>query len=534
MRPLAALAASVGLLLALGGAADALTLRGTPGPDRIVGSQAMDELYGLAGNDRIRGLGGSDLLSGGAGRDFLFGGSGGDRLVTQDQAPDSVSCGPGRDIVNADLIDGVGAACEVVSRRLSRDTFATEFAQHETQVEPSAAVAGSTVVAAYQVGRFIDGGAVGIGYATSRDRGRTWRAGLLPRLSIFSTPAGEALFVTDPSVAYDAVHGTWLVATLGVSDDADMLLISRSEDGARWSAPITAARTAEEGLDKEWIVCDNWARSPFRGRCYLSYLDLRASQIATRTSADGGRTWSAASVPPSSSDRFVNGAQPLVLPDGTLLVAYTNFAAYTGARAHRVEVVHSVDGGRTFSAPRVVSDLQGFEARGVRAPQFPSGGVDASGRVYLTWYDCRFSDECSSSDVVLASSANGISWSSPELVPTHPDTGAADEFVPAVGVDPAGRGRLAVLYHSLVDCVGAPCVDVSLVRSDDGGRRWRAPQRLNAESMPLAWLADSSLGRMLADYVAVPYVRGRPLPVFALATEPTGETFHQAIFVKTR
>ncbi len=533
MRPFAALAVCLGLLLARGAAADALTVRGTPGPDRLVGTQTPDELFGLAGNDRLRGLGGEDLLSAGPGRDQLSGGPGADRLVAQDRAPDSISCGPGRDIVTADRFDGVGAACEVVSRRLSRDTFVTEFAQHETQVEPSAAVSGSTVVAVYQVARFVDGGAAGIGYATSRDRGRTWRSGLLPRLSIFATPPGPARFVTDPAVAYDAARRTWLVASLGVSDEADMLLISRSIDGLRWSAPVLAGRSPEGGLDKEWITCDNWAGSRFRGSCYLSYLDLRSSQIATRVSRDGGRTWSQPATSPSSP-RFVNGAQPLVRPDGTLLVAYTDFAAYAGARSHRVEVLRSVDGGRTFDEPRVVSDLQGFEARGVRAPQFPSGGVDRRGRVYLTWYDCRFSDECSSSDIVLATSPNGISWSAPALVSTNADTGAADEFMPAIGVDLSQAGRVAVLYHSLVDCLGSPCVDVALVTSTDGGRRWANPQRLNAESMPLLWIADSSLGRMLADYVAVPYVRGRPVPVFALAGEPSGERFNQSIFARTR
>jgi pimeloyl-ACP methyl ester carboxylesterase len=60
-------------------------------------------------------------------------------------------------------------------------------------VEPSLAAWGSTLVSAFQVGRFADGGAASIGFATSRDAGRTWRSGILPQ-------------VTCPVLAIHGVH----------------------------------------------------------------------------------------------------------------------------------------------------------------------------------------------------------------------------------------------------------------------------------------------------------------------------------------
>jgi hypothetical protein len=66
------------------------TIRGTNGPDVLVGTARADVICGLGGNDQIAGLGGNDritggrgkdLIRGGAGRDFLNGGGGGDRLV---------------------------------------------------------------------------------------------------------------------------------------------------------------------------------------------------------------------------------------------------------------------------------------------------------------------------------------------------------------------------------------------------------------------------------------------------------------------
>ncbi|MER3412615.1 MAG: exo-alpha-sialidase, partial [Thermoleophilia bacterium] len=80
--------------------------------------------------------------------------------------------------------------------------------------------------------------------------------------------------------------------TLAIAGDAFRLLVSRSRDGVVWEMPVTAAEGAPGSLDKEWIVCDTWPQSRFRGRCYLSYLDDGPRQIVTRWSADGGLAWS--------------------------------------------------------------------------------------------------------------------------------------------------------------------------------------------------------------------------------------------------
>ncbi len=52
--------------------------------------------------------------------------------------------------------------------------------------------------------------------------------------------------------------------------------------------------------------------------------------------------------------------------------------------------------------------------------------------------------------------------------------------------------------------------------------------------MPLTWIADTGLGRMLADYISVSFVGGRPVPVLSLAGEPAAGEFRQSIFAATR
>ena len=73
------------------------------------------------------------------------------------------------------------ASANVPLTRVSADPFTNPTSQHATEVEPDTFANGSTVVAAFQVGRFFDGGATDIGFARSTDGGATWDApGFLP------------------------------------------------------------------------------------------------------------------------------------------------------------------------------------------------------------------------------------------------------------------------------------------------------------------------------------------------------------------
>jgi hypothetical protein len=531
--------------LVLASPGTAARIEGTRGPDRLLGTLRDDEMYGRGGVDRLVGRGGHDLLHGGPGRDGVLGETGNDRIVAHyDGAADSVACGPGRDVVTADAVDAVGADCEVVSLQVSRDTFQAFPAQHETQVEPDSFAVGQTVVTAFQTGRFEDGGASGIGWATSRDGGRTWRSGFLPGLTVYSSPAGAYDAASDPVVAYDSVARVWLIASLGVSERQTALLVSRSRDGLVWSAPVVAAASALEDYDKEWIACDNWPLSRFRGRCYLSYLDFASGQIRTRHSDDGGLTWSGPTgVPGRTQSSVANGVQPVVRPDGSLVLVFAAFAAFTrfdDPRASEMVAVVSSDGGVQFG-PRIrISGLEEEVVIGVRAPPLPSVEIDAAGTIYVAWHDCRFRPGCLLNDIVLARSADGVRWSEPVRVPTVAPERETHVFVPGLGVDPTTSGRrtrLAVVYHvKPQDCgfVRCPGIHVELVTSADAGATWSRPDRLSAEPMPLEWLAETGLGRMTGDYISTSFVGGRPIPVFSLATQPVVSRFQQAIFATTR
>jgi RTX calcium-binding nonapeptide repeat (4 copies) len=529
---------ALSVLFVCAGIAGAATIRGTGAADTLRGTAGPDNIFAGGGSDRVFALPGNDFVIAGAGADAVFAGPGADRIATQaDGAGDKSVCGGGRDLVNLDTGDTVAKDCEVVARRVSRLRTGA-YGQVGTEVEPDSFTFGTKTVTAFQLGRYVDGGAAAIGWATSVRGGAAWRAGKLPGLSS-TTPTVR---FSDPVVAYDAAHRQWLIASLRGPEDAE-IVISRSRTGLAWTRPLVADGP---DLDKEWLVCDNWATSPFRGRCYLSYLNGESGAIETRLSADGGRTWSApASAPPSplapgQRTGAVNGAFPLVRPDGTLIVAYTSFKP---RRPDELLAIRSTDGGATFAAPALVtpildSDVQrDIAGNYVRTAPLPSGDVDAGGRVYLAFHDCRDGAVCGGTQVVLVTSADGIDWDDPTVVPTTRAV-RGDAIIPALSVLPgtrAGQARVAITYYFRPECVGVPTaqcpgVDAELVESQDGGATWRRPQRLNAQPMPLGWIANTDSGRMLGDYISTSWVRGRPLAVFSLASEPRRPAFRQSTF----
>ncbi len=473
-------------------------------------------LAGTATAGTIRGSAHAELLVGTARMDVVLAGAGDDRIsVEADARRDRVECGPGRDLVALDRLDVAAADCEAVTRQISRDRTSDPKAHHRTQVEPDSFAAGRTIVTAFQVGRFFDGGAAAIGFSTSTDAGLTWRDGLLPSLTAAGTPGGPSTRASDPVVARDETHATWLVASLALGPGGtSRLAVSRSADGVTWTAPVDAASssTGSLGYDKEWLACDNGPASPFRGRCYLAYTDLVRSALSIQSSGDGGVTWS----PPVSLPFFpLVGAYPAALPDGTLVVLYNR-------EDGGIEAVRSPDGGTTFAGPVTVGPTRGTRPRGLRMVPIPTADVDDTGRLLAVWPACVTRQICTGNDVVLSSSRDGATWSAPRRI-----SRGADALIPAIAAGPAGS--LAVAYYAR----RAAGVDAWLIRSTDGGVSWGRAQRLSPQTMALRTIADTNQGRMLADYVSVSWADARPVAVMSLTSPPSSGAFEQSIVAAT-
>jgi hypothetical protein len=395
---------------------------------------------------------------------------------------------------------------------------------------------GSTMVAAFQVGRIAPGGATDIGWATSTDGGTTWTHGSLPGLT---KGEGTGLYdaASDPAVAYDAKHGVWLIASLPLSATLQVpaVVVSRSADGVNWGNPISVDPSAPSS-DKNWIMCDSWPSSPHYGNCYMEWDDPKNfDEIVMSTSIDGGLTWGPAKLTAGTAEGI--GGQPLVQPNGTVVVPIESTVT-ASMLAYR-----STDGGASWSAPVTIASIQ-FHADpgGIRSGPLPSAAVDGSGTIWAVWEDCRFRNKCSTNDLVYSTSSDGVNWSAVTRIPIDDISSGVDHFIPGIGIDPATSGGNAHIglhyyYYSQTNCTVSTCqLFVGYVSSASGGSTWNAPTTLTSAPMLLSWLPNSQNGLMVGDYIATVFVNGVPFGAFAVAQPTTGGnkggsiTFNEAIY----
>jgi hypothetical protein len=409
--------------------------------------------------------------------------------------------------------------------QISHDPYTNPTSNHRTEVEPDTFSFGNTVVSTFQVGRFFDGGATNIGFASSADGGTTWVHGFLPGTTVFVN--GPYARVSDPSVAFDPKHGVWLISYLGIKDPAAGpvdVLVSRSADGGRsWGRPVVVNASGDFN-DKNWTVCDTTPSSPFYGNCYTEFDDFTTlNLVQMSTSTDGGLTWGAARTTPDRA--CVIGGQPVVQPNGVVVVVIDD-CFVTSLLSFR-----STDGGKSWG--RTVKAAQVFDdghPGAIRSLALPTAEVDGSGRVYAVWTDCRFQAACNSgnNDLVMVSSADGLHWTLPKRIPTARLGSGADHLIPGLAVDPSTAGRtarlgLAFYYFPDINCSPSTCrLNVGFVSSTNGGASWSAARQL-AGPMTLTWLPLTTQGFMVGDYISTSIVRNNAhaASVFAVARPPT-------------
>jgi hypothetical protein len=426
----------------------------------------------------------------------------------------------------------VGATVTLL--QVSSDPYTNSTSQHRTEVEPDTFSFGSTIVSAFQVGRFFNGGASNIGFATSSNGGKAWTTGFLPATTVFATPPGPYPRASDPVVAFDAKHGVWLISYLGIVNPSGPVdvLVSRSTDGGRtWSDPAVVNADGDFN-DKNWTACDNTASSPFFGNCYTEFDDNTLGDlIQMSTSSDGGQTWGASL--PTADNAHGIGGQPLVQPNGTVIVPINGFAGNNFLMLSFT----SANGGASWSKTHIIGRI-GFHhaAGGIRdSIPLPSADIDAAGTVYVVWQDCHFEPTCNASDLVLSTSSDGVKWSKLTRLPLDPVGSGVDHFIPGLAIDPSTSGGTAHLvvtfyYYPVANCTAATChLDVGFSTSTDGGASWTSNTKI-AGPMSLGWLPNTTQGTMVGDYISTSFSGAVAYPAIAIANAPSGSTFDQAIY----
>jgi hypothetical protein len=410
---------------------------------------------------------------------------------------------------------------------VSSDPYTNATSQHRTQVEPDSFSFGSTIVVATQSGRFFDGGSSNVVFARSGDGGQTWTTGGMPNLTTIGG-GGSFSRASDPVVAFAQESNTWLIGSLGIGADAtgDAVVVQRSTNGGvSWGNPITVGTGSFP--DKNWTACDNWPSSPFFGNCYTQWDESTDSnRIKMSTSTNGGLTWGATLNTVGNATGL--GGIPVPQPNGNVVVPIGS--ANLGA----IRAIRSTNGGGSWSSGVTITNTQVHDVAGnIRHGPIPSSDVDAAGRVYTVWHDCRFRTGCTSNDIVMTTSLDGLTWSSVVRIPIDAVTSGREHFIPGLAVDHSTSGSTAHLaltyyYYPVASCTGDGCeLRVGFVESFNGGATWTAPEDLAGISRP-SWIADTNQGRMVGDYISTSFVGTQAWPVFSFApTAPSGGVFNQ-------
>jgi hypothetical protein len=262
-----------------------------------------------------------------------------------------------------------------------------------------------------------------------------------------------------------------------------------------------------------------------------------------KTSTNAGLTWGTQRSPADRPSGL--GGQPVVRPNGTVVVPFSS----ASSDAERAFV--STNGGTSWGSSVLIATVSHHTVAGLedsdaaalaprdtlRESTLPSAEIDAAGTVYVVWSDCRFRSGCPSNDIILSTSTNGTTWSSPFRVPIDATSSTADHFTPGIGVDPSSSGSTARIgltyyYYPQANCTDTTCqLDAGYVSSANGGATWTAPTQL-AGPMTLAWLPNTSQGRMFGDYISTSVLSGgNAVTVIPVAHAPTGSTFGMAMYV---
>ncbi|HXB56482.1 MAG TPA: hypothetical protein VN461_17040 [Vicinamibacteria bacterium] len=376
-----------------------------------------------------------------------------------------------------------------------------------TQSETSTAWCGSHVLVAYNdSGSFLETFPIpGIGqsfngYSLSTDGGRSFTdLGFLnPGQDLSNSLGGDPVAVcTDENTFYQSSIFQFLFST-GVS-------VSKSTDGGRTFAdPVVPVLKdgATHFIDKPWMATD--PSNP--ARLYVTYTDVDSTGffggpalcpgtlrlgIELVRSTDGGATWSAPTVVDNGC--FPNrdqGSNVAVDRAGNVYVAWEQLPAFSPT--NEIDIAKSTDGGATFAPKSTVatvtivgSNFFGLLQGGFRNNEFPSLAIDLShggtSPLYISWNDGRFGVTPDGfppffsgvtynfgDALVSRSDDGGKSWSSP--VKVNSDTSPADHFLPGVAVDP--NGTVGVCFYDRHRDPTNFFIDRECARSNDGGQTW--------------------------------------------------------------
>ena len=404
------------------------------------------------------------------------------------------------------------------------------------------------MIAGWHQDRWSNGGAQGTPAAYSFDGGATW----IPTNIPFTRCAGGAPGSTgdfarasDPWISFSP-DGTahYMALVFNTENGENGMAMARSEDGGvTWSDPTIIKQSNAKGEksraafnDKNSLTADPY--DPNLVYATWTIFRNRTTTLVVARSTDGGRTWGPAIpvggfevVDPPEQVRFRQGAQIVVLPDGTLINAFfrTTYDPREGGGETGIEqaIMRSTDKGRTWErlditvAPFPPTQACDVFVTGIcvrDAGPLPDIAVDRNtGVIYIVWQDARISFFGASNVMIAASADGGFTWTAP-----IPITGSQvfQHFLPTVAVNDSGV--IGILFYDFRNddfFAGDDelTTDVWLVTVNPDGTN-RMEERLTDESFDMRQMVIAG-GFFPGDYVGLDTAGNDFVAAFTIAND---------------
>jgi hypothetical protein len=383
------------------------------------------------------------------------------------------------------------------------------------------------MIAGWHQDRWSTGAAQGVGAAYTSDGGQNWTFVNIPFTRCSGAEpgsAGDFERASDPWISFSpdgTAHYMALVADDSTNENG--MATARSTDGGEtWTQPqIIKKNPAQDPVlrslfhDKNTITAD-----PIDPNLvYATWTLFRGGSwsLVVARSTDGGETWGPARpvstiepIDPSEVAFFRQGAQIVVLPDGTLVNAFFRILLDQKNVVIDFEqaLFRSFDQGRHWErmdivvsefTPAVAVDPE-LDIPVRDAGELPDIAVNPStGELYMTW-QTRTSQGLVGT-VVARSGDGGDTWSAPVSVDRDPGVQA---FLPTVSVN--DDGTVGVLFYDFSNDVLGDNVlstDVHLALFDHN-LQFQDERRLTSESFDMRqMLLTGDRGYFPGDYVGL-------------------------------
>jgi hypothetical protein len=292
-----------------------------------------------------------------------------------------------------------------------------------------------------------------------------------------------------------------------------------AEHGNKFNDGAEVGYNGKRVQDKHWITSDNTGSS-YRGNVYLSWTEFdkynsrdtsHHSRIRFSRSMDKGKTFSGAFTISDTvgdcldSDHTLEGATPAVGPAGEVYVAWGGH--------NKISFDRSTDGGQTFGKDLVIAEQAGGwdipVKRLYRSNGMPFISCDVSKGPHRGNIYVNYSDTRNGDvDVFcLRSEDGGRTWSAPLRVNNDALSNGKDQFMSHMAVDQAD-GSLYIVYYDRRHSENNVFMDVYMAYSTDGGKTFTNFRVTNSSFPPPGDLV------FFGDYIGVAAMKGMIRPIW--------------------